>query len=108
MAGTMRDRRQGVVGTKENMDMAELDEDERFYQETERVAFPKLDDRQLASLEPLGKRRILKRGEVFFQAGQRDMPMAVVLSGSLEVFESRDGEEQILSTTHSRDFIGDV
>ena len=37
--------------------MAELDEDEKFYRDTESVAFPKLDDRQLALLEPLGTRR---------------------------------------------------
>jgi thioredoxin reductase (NADPH) len=31
--------------------------DEQFYRDTESVAFTKLDDRQLAMLEPLGKRR---------------------------------------------------
>ena len=71
--------------------MVESDEDEKFYRETERVAFPKLDDRQLALLEPLGKRRILRQGEVVYNAGQRDMPMAVVLRGALEVFEWRYG-----------------
>jgi thioredoxin reductase (NADPH) len=37
------------------------------------VAFPKLDDRQLAMLEPLGARRILRRGEFVFKTGQRDL-----------------------------------
>jgi thioredoxin reductase (NADPH) len=88
--------------------MAELDEDEQFYRDTESVAFPKLDDRQLAMLEPLGARRIVRRGELIFKAGQRDMAMAVVLRGELEVFESRDGLEQILATAGPRDFVGDV
>jgi thioredoxin reductase (NADPH) len=88
--------------------MVESDEDEKFYRETESVAFPKLDDRQLALLEPLGKRRIVRQGEVVYKAGQRDMPMAVVLRGALEVFESRDGQEQILATSRPRDFLGDV
>src|SRR5580700_4406849 len=88
--------------------MVESDEDEKFYRETESVAFPKLDDRQLALLEPLGKRRILRRGEVVYKAGQRDMPMAVVLRGALEVFAARDGQEQILATAQPRDFVGDV
>jgi thioredoxin reductase (NADPH) len=88
--------------------MIESDEDEKFYRETESLAFPKLDDRQLALLEPLGKRRVLRAGEILYQAGQRDMPMAVVLRGALEVFESRDGQEQILATSHPRDFVGDV
>jgi thioredoxin reductase (NADPH) len=34
--------------------MTELDKDEQFYRDTESIAFPKLDDRQLAMLEPLG------------------------------------------------------
>ena len=88
--------------------MPELDEDEQFYRDTEKVAFPKLDDHQLALLEPLGTRRIVRRGEPVFKAGQRDMPLAVVLSGALEALESRDGQEQILATGHPRDFIGDV
>ena len=88
--------------------MTEEEEEEQFYKDTERVAFPKLDDVQLALLEPLGRHRILKSGELLFKAGQRDMGMAVVLRGSLEVFESRDGQEQILATGEPRDFVGDV
>lgn len=90
------------------MPMAEIDQDEQFYRDTESVAFPKLDDRQLALLEPLGTRRILRRGELVYKAGQRDVPMAVVLRGTLEAFESRDGQEQILATSCPRDFVGDV
>jgi len=33
--------------------MTELDKDEQFYRDTQSIAFPKLDDRQLALLEPL-------------------------------------------------------
>ncbi len=88
--------------------MAELDNDEQFYRDTESIAFPKLDDRQLAMLEPLGSRRLLRRGETLFKAGQRDLGLTVILRGGLEVFESRDGEEQILGTPGPRDFVGDV
>lgn len=88
--------------------MTELEEDERFYRETESIAFPKLDDRQLAMLEPLGTRRILRRGEMIFRAGQRDLGLTVILSGEAEVFESREGQEQVLSNPGPRDFIGDV
>jgi hypothetical protein len=35
--------------------MTELDKDEQFYRDTESIAFPKLDDRQLAMLEPLAR-----------------------------------------------------
>ena len=88
--------------------MMEWESDEQFYRDTESVAFPKLDDRQLALLEPLGARRILRRGELLYKAGQRDMALTVVLRGGLEVFESREGLEQILGTPGPRDFVGDV
>src|SRR5437867_6590197 len=88
--------------------MAEPVNDEQFYRDTESIAFPKLDDRQLAMLEPLGSRRVLRRGEMLFKAGQRDLGLTVILRGELEVFESRDGEEQILGTPGPRDFVGDV
>ena len=84
------------------------DKDEQFYRDTESIAFPKLDDRQLALLEPLGKRRTVVHGEVLFKAGQRDVSMTVVLTGEIEAFEARDGREQILATAGPRDFMGDV
>lgn len=88
--------------------MNELDQDEQFYRDTESLAHPKLDDRQLAMLEPLGARRILRRGELVYKAGQRDVGLTVVLRGAVEVFELRDGQEQILGTIGPRNFAGDV
>jgi len=88
--------------------MTELDKDEQFYRDTESIAFPKLDDRQLAMLESLGARRIVRRGELVYKAGQRNLGLTAVLRGELEVFESRDGQEQILATSGPRGFIGDV
>ena len=88
--------------------MTDEQQDEQFYRDTESVAFPKLDDHQLSLLEPLGKRRVLKGGELLFKAGQRDVGLAIVLRGELEAFEQRDGVEQILGTAHERDFLGDV
>jgi thioredoxin reductase (NADPH) len=88
--------------------MTEQDKDEQFYRDTESVAFPKLDDHQLSLLEPLGKRRVLKRGELVFKAGQRDVGLTIILRGELEAFEQRDGVEQILATARERDFTGDV
>jgi thioredoxin reductase (NADPH) len=84
------------------------DDDEQFYRDTQSIAFPKLDDRQLALLEPLGRRRKVRRGEMIFTAGQRDLGLTVILSGELEVFEPRDGHELVLATPGPRDFVGDV
>jgi thioredoxin reductase (NADPH) len=88
--------------------MTDEQRDEQFYRDTESIAFPKLDDHQLSLLEPLGKKRVLKRGELLFKAGQRDVGLAIVLRGELEAFEQRDDVEQILGTARERDFLGDV
>jgi thioredoxin reductase (NADPH) len=88
--------------------MTDENDDEQFYRDTESTAFTKINDRQLALLEPLGKRRTLQRGEFIFKAGQRDLGLTVILRGETEVFEAREGTEQILATGKERDFIGDV
>ena len=84
------------------------EEDERFYRDTEAIAFPKLTDHQLSLLYPLAERRVMKRGDVLFKAGQRDLGLAIVLRGELEAFETRDGTEYNLATARERDFMGDV
>jgi len=83
-------------------------DDEQFYRDTESIAFPKLNDHQLSLLEPLGKRRVMKRGEVLFKAGQRDLGLAIVLRGELEAFETREDTEYNLATAGERGFMGDV
>src|SRR5438046_5154201 len=88
--------------------MTDEQQDEQFYRDTESIAFPKLNDHQLSLLEPLGERRMMKRGDVLFKAGQRDLGLAIVLRGELEAFETRDGTEYNLATAHERDFVGDV
>src|SRR5215472_4951693 len=50
----------------------------------------------------------MKRGDVLFKAGQRDLGLAIVLRGELEAFETRDGTEYNLATTGERDFMGDI
>src|SRR4029077_19232993 len=77
-----------------NLLMTELDKDEQLHRDTETIAFPKLDDRELAMLEPLGARRIIRRGELVFKAGQRNLRLTAVLRGELEVFDSRDGKSK--------------
>src|SRR6059036_1104196 len=88
--------------------MTDEEKDEQFYRDTESIAFPKLNDHQLSLLEPLGERRVMKRGDVLFKAGQRDLGLAIVLRGELEAFETRDGTEYNLATARERDFMGDV
>ena len=88
--------------------MTDDEQDEQFYRDTESIAFPKLNDYQLSLLEPLGERRVMKRGDVLFKAGQRNLGLAIVLRGELEAFETRDGTEYNLANARERDFMGDV
>ena len=88
--------------------MTKLEDDEQFYRDTESIAFPKLDDQQLAMLDSIGSRRVVRRGEIVTKAGQRDLGLTAVVRGELEAFELRDGQEQILATLGPRGFIGDV
>jgi thioredoxin reductase (NADPH) len=88
--------------------VTEAERDEQFYRDTESVAFAKLDDHQLSLLEPLGQRRVAKRGEIVYKAGERDVGLTIVLRGEVQVFERRDDIEQELAVGHDRDFIGDV
>ena len=88
--------------------MTDDEQDEQFYRDTESIAFPKLNDHQLSLLEPLGERRVMKRGDVLFKAGQRDLGLAIVLRGELEAFETRDDTEYNLANARERDFMGDV
>jgi thioredoxin reductase (NADPH) len=94
--------------TSQESIMNDNENDEQFYRDTEAIAFPKFDDRQLAMLAPLGQRRALRRGEILFKAGQRDLGMTVVISGGVEAFETRDGSELILATPGPRDFVGEI
>jgi len=88
--------------------VTEDQQDEQFYRDTESIAFPKLNDHQLSLLEPLGERRAMKRGEILFKAGQRDLGLAIVLRGELEAYETRDETEYNLANARERDFMGDV
>jgi thioredoxin reductase (NADPH) len=88
--------------------VSDNEQDEQFYRDTESIAFPKLNDQQLSLLEPLGERRVMKRGDVLFKAGQRNLGLAIVLRGELEAFETRDDTEYNLANARERDFLGDV
>ncbi|RYG64298.1 cyclic nucleotide-binding domain-containing protein [bacterium] len=84
------------------------DSDEQFYRDTESIAFPRISDHQLAQLEPLGHRRVVRSGEILYRAGERNFPMQVILSGELEAYETREDDEQILATITPRNFVGEI
>ena len=73
-----------------------------------KVAFPKLDDVQVATLAKFGTRRALRDGELLFQAGARDYKFFVVERGAVEIVEHSSGEPKTVTVHEVREFGGDV
>ncbi len=64
-----------------------------------RHAFPTLTPAQIARMEARGRRRQTVRGEVLYDAGDRGIPLFVVLSGALQVVRPEPGDTLI--ATHA-------
>jgi thioredoxin reductase (NADPH) len=73
-----------------------------------RIAFPVLDDRQLATLDRVGQRRLVSDGAILFRTGETGLSLFVVLSGRVEVFEAHEDREISIITEEKRQFVGDV
>ncbi len=73
-----------------------------------RVAFPTLDDVQVATLAKFGTRRALRDGELLFQAGARDYKFFVVERGAVEIVEHSSGEPKTVTLHKVHAFGGDV
>src|SRR5216684_1371065 len=61
------------------------------------VAFPTLDDSELAVLEALGSRRSVAVGEYLYREGDTTYDFYVILSGAAEIVVRSDGEERIIT-----------
>ncbi len=71
----------------------------------EEEAFPALTESQIARIRPLARERDLKDGECLWKAGDRDRPLFVILSGSIEVLL---GTEHVVTVEKYGMFTGDV
>ena len=71
-------------------------------------AFPKLDDRQVAALEKAGVRRWLGDREFLFRTGDTDLSLFVLLAGEVEIFDLHGTQENLVTVSGPRDFVGDV
>ena len=69
------------------------------------VAFPDLDDTQLAIVAELGERRRVEAGDVLFSPADDHYDFVVVLSGSVEIL-GVDGE--VITRHGARRFLGEV
>ncbi len=87
------------------MTMSDEERDEQFYRDTEAIAFPKIDDRQLALLEPLGERLVLRRGEMVFEVRIRKMTGRKMLE-AVELENTATGEVRTVETPAVFSMIG--
>ena len=72
------------------------------------VAFPKLNDAQVAALDGVGVRRRMAGGEFLFHTGDTQLSLFVLLSGEVEVFDLHGSVENLVVVSGPRDFVGDV
>src|SRR5207249_2942339 len=72
------------------------------------IAFPKLDDAQIAALSKFAILKTFQRGETLFAAGERDFKFFVVKSGEVEIVDRSSGEDTIVTVHGSREFTGDI
>ena len=72
------------------------------------LAFPRLEDAQIAALEEVGERRLWPAGEFLFHTGDVGLGLHVVLSGRVEALGFYHGEEQSITEVGPREFVGDV
>src|SRR5687767_15989255 len=74
------------------------------------VAFPKLDDAQLAALErcPKASLKQYRNGEKLFNAGDREFKFFVVKSGEIEIVDESGDGPRTLAVLGKGEFTGDV
>lgn len=74
------------------------------------VAFPKLDETQLAALDrcPHTTRKRFRAGAKLFEAGQRDCNFYVVKSGKVEIVDDSGEESKTVTVHRPGEFTGEV
>jgi len=72
------------------------------------VAFPTLDDAELAVLETLGTRQSMTVGEYLYQEGDTTYDFYSIRSGAVEIVIRTDGEEQIIVHHGPGSFLGEL
>src|SRR5258708_21350565 len=72
------------------------------------VAFPTLDDSELAVLEALGSRRSVAVGEYLYREGDTTYDFNVILSGAVEIVVRTESEERIITRQGPGRFLGEL
>jgi thioredoxin reductase (NADPH) len=72
------------------------------------VAFPRLDDAQLAALGESAALRTFKPKEPLFTAGEPDVAFFILKSGEVEIVDRSSGRDEIVTVLQAGEFTGDV
>src|SRR5271156_854229 len=71
------------------------------------IAFPRLDENDLAALKPMAELCSFKDGQIVFRAGQPDLDLFVVESGALDILNPSD-DNRLVVTHRPGQFAGDI
>jgi len=82
--------------------------DNPFFLGRKAQMFPQLTAAQIARLELHGTHRPTSRGEILNEPGDRNLPMLVVLSGSIDVIQSGMNGEALLVVHTAGSFTGEM
>ena len=74
----------------------------------DRVAFPRLDDSEIATLAGMAELRCFQDGEALFRVGDRGLPLYVVESGAIEIVDESGDESRSVVIHGPGEFTGDV
>lgn len=72
------------------------------------VAFPVLDDQQMAAIAAIGDRMHFESGVELISQGQRDYPFYAIESGEIDILEQQEAGEVLIATHGVRAFSGDI
>lgn len=72
------------------------------------MAFPRLDDAEIAALKTIGSTRRLLDGEPLFEAGSRGGGFFVVLAGAVEIIDRLGDEPRTVKLHEPGEFTGDI
>jgi thioredoxin reductase (NADPH) len=73
------------------------------------VAFPRLDEEQIATMTAAGERIDLAAGQILYSPGDLDNDMVLVLSGVVEIVDAIGcDDEAIFATYRARQFLGEL
>jgi thioredoxin reductase (NADPH) len=73
------------------------------------VAFPRLDERQIATITAAGRKERLRAGQVLYSPGDLDFELMVVLSGGVEIIDQIGSRQESVFTSYGpRQFVGEL